>query len=184
MEEWKDIPNYEGIYEASNYGRIRTKEGKRTYSKYHGERIWKQRILKQKFQRRKDTNIKDARIILWKDGESKTFLVSRLIAMTWCVGYDESLTVNHIDGNPENNRCDNLEWISRRRNIQEGFQTGMYRTNQRKCTLVDDNGYKYHFDSLSDVSRFMGRGVHYASMCLNRGSKLVSDKGEVFKFAN
>ena len=44
-EMWKDIPNYEGIYQASTFGRIRTCEGKTTYTKRHGIRHWKQRIL-------------------------------------------------------------------------------------------------------------------------------------------
>lgn len=48
METWKDIPDYEGIYEVSDKGRVRTTENKITYSELHGERKWKQRILKQK----------------------------------------------------------------------------------------------------------------------------------------
>ena len=47
MEEiWKDIPNYEGIYQASNLGRIKTAPNKITYTKRHGVRHWKSRILK------------------------------------------------------------------------------------------------------------------------------------------
>jgi hypothetical protein len=44
MEEiWKDIPNYEGLYQASNLGRIKTAKNKTTYTKRHGERKWKER---------------------------------------------------------------------------------------------------------------------------------------------
>ena len=45
-ETWKDIKGYEGIYQASSFGRIRTVEGKTTYTERHGVRHWKSRILK------------------------------------------------------------------------------------------------------------------------------------------
>ena len=48
MENWKDVPEYEGIYEVSDQGRVRTKLGKTTYTKRHGVRKWKQRYLKNK----------------------------------------------------------------------------------------------------------------------------------------
>lgn len=48
MEDWKDIPGYEGIYQASNEGRIRSAPDKTTYTERHGVRHWKSRILKQK----------------------------------------------------------------------------------------------------------------------------------------
>ena len=47
-EIWKPIPNYEGIYEASSFGRIRTDKNKITKNKMYEVRHWKQRILKQK----------------------------------------------------------------------------------------------------------------------------------------
>ena len=45
METWKDIPGYEGIYEVSDKGRVRTAENKTTHSVLRGERKWKQRVL-------------------------------------------------------------------------------------------------------------------------------------------
>ena len=126
MEQWKMIPGYEGLYEASTYGQIRTAEGKTTSNARYPKRVWKQRILKLKYVHRKNGRLKDARVCLWKDGKEKTFLVSRLVAMTWCDGYADGLTVNHKDGNPLNNDCSNLEWISLAENIRHGFRTGLY----------------------------------------------------------
>ena len=76
---WRDIPEYEGIYQASNYGDIRTVEGKTTYTKLHGKRVWKSRVLKGKG----DHFTPGRRVSLWKDGKSKDYLVSRLVAMTF-----------------------------------------------------------------------------------------------------
>ena len=47
-ETWKDIPNYEHLYQASDIGRIRSIDGKQTFTKKHGIRTWKGRILKNK----------------------------------------------------------------------------------------------------------------------------------------
>ena len=75
MEVWKDIPNYEGIYEVSNLGRIRTHKDKITYTKRHGKRKWKQRIMKFKG----ITPKTGYRISLWKDGKQKDLLVARML---------------------------------------------------------------------------------------------------------
>lgn len=129
MEElWKDIPGYEGIYQASNMGRIRTVEGKVTYSTRHGERHWHSRVLKPKWEKRGRCRAghRDARVNLYKNKENKTLLVARLVAMAWVDGYEEGLTVNHIDCDPSNNFASNLEWVTRRENIQKGFRDGAY----------------------------------------------------------
>ena len=85
-ELWKDIPGYEGIYQASTLGNIRTCEDKTTHTERHGIRHWKQRTLKQKKCRNSKGRI-DARVSLWKDGKERTWLVSRLVGLTWCDGY-------------------------------------------------------------------------------------------------
>ena len=125
IEQWKDIPNYEGLYQASNMGRIRTCEGKITSSARFKKRVWKQRVLKQKKQARRSGRL-DCRVSLWKDGNVKTWLVARLIAMTWCKGYMPEMTVNHINCDTADNRACNLEWVTHKENILLGFQNGLY----------------------------------------------------------
>ena len=78
LEKWKCIEGYEDLYEVSNTGFIRTKEGKTTFTKRHGIRKWKQRILKDK-----TPNGRDYRIALWKDGKVKYFLAHRLVAIAF-----------------------------------------------------------------------------------------------------
>ena len=140
MEQWKAIPGYEGLYEASNLGRIRTAEGKTTSSARFPHRVWKQRIMKQKYQKRKSGSGEDARICLWKDGQEKTFLVARLVALTWCDGYTDGLTVNHKDGNPVNNCSDNLEWVSLSDNIKHAFRAGLYPQSKAPRIIASSGG--------------------------------------------
>ncbi len=155
MENWRDIPGYESIYQASDQGRIRTCEGKVTANKAFQRRVWKQRVLRQKVQKRNaSTRYADARVDLWKDGRKKTFLVSRLVAMTWCEGYADYLTVDHKDGNTLNNRADNLQWVTRGDNIRKGYAQGFY--PQIHVMLIDDAGEKKTFRSLRSAGRFLG----------------------------
>ena len=179
MEDWKYIPGYEGIYQASTLGRIRSVEGKTTITQRHGTRVWKQRILKQKVAHRKQTDKSDARVCLWKDGTYKTFLVSRLVAMAWCDGYSEGMTVNHIDGDPTNNTASNLEWVSLGDNIRHGFETGLYST-QKPCVLINSKGERTEFRSQSYASRSIGRTPSYIANCITRNRQIRAIDGEVY----
>ena len=180
-EKWRDIPGYEGIYQASNEGRIRTCEGKTTYTKRHGVRQWKQRILTPKSPKANGYR-KDLRVSLWKNGKRKDYLIARLVAMTWVDGYVEGLTVNHIDGNYLNNRVDNLEWLSIGDNIREGFKTGLYKKSQISIRLVDENDFYIDFASLAEASRYLSRSNGYLSKRI-QDSKMTATSldGEVFR---
>lgn len=173
MEEWRDIPGYEGIYEASTYGQIRTKAGKTTHTVQHGVRHWKQRTLRPKISRNKKGRY-DARVDLWKDGKCRTFLVARLVALAWVDGYKPGLTVNHRDGHTLNNRADNLEWLSLSANIRQGFEDGLYSTCHQ-IRLKSENAI-YHFDSMADASRFLDRCDGYISNCLKRGTPITDTR--------
>ena len=165
MEEevWKDIPQYEGIYQASNLGRIRTCSGKTTYTKRHGIRHWKQRIIKPKGQTYKT----GYRVSLWKDGVKKDFLVARIVATTF-LG-ESNLTVNHIDGNRFNNNVKNLEWCSIKENIQKGFETGLFDNSCKKIeiTCKETNETKV-YRSLAAASVDMKKNKGYLSLKIKR----------------
>lgn len=167
MEEWKPIPGYEGLYEASNTGRIRTSEGKTTSNAQYDKRVWKQRIMKPKHPRNKSRQ--DGRISLWKDGTQKDYLVSRLIATAWLGVPAPGMTVNHKNGNWQDNRPENLEWISLRENIQHGFQTGLYSSIQKGVVLYADSGEFIEFPSMSRADDFLGRTTGYVSLAKSRG---------------
>lgn len=178
-EQWKDIPGYEGLYQASNLGRIKTCDGKTTSNSRYEKRVWKQRIMKQKLSSCSKGRF-DYRIELWKDGKHKTWLVARLIALTWCDGYEDGLTVNHIDGNNLNNNASNLEWVTLAKNIQHGFKTGLYST-QNKCVLIAKDGEKKYFCSQTAASKYLGRNCQYVSCCISKSKTIKSANGQIYQ---
>jgi len=164
-EVWKDIPHYEGIYQASSFGRIRTIDGKITYSTRHGKRHWKGRIIKPKLENDYKTGY---RVTLWKDKRDIDYLVARLVAVTF-FGYSP-LTVNHINGNRLDNRIENLEWLSLGDNIRHGFDTGLYARSCTPIILIDKSGKIHSFRSLSQASLFLGKCSGYLS------NKMIKEK--------
>lgn len=178
MEQWRDIPGYEGIYQVSNMGRIRTCEGKTTYTERHGIRHWKQRIMKQKTWKNTKGRI-DARVILWKDGKEKTWLVSRLVGLAWCAGYADGLTINHINGNPLDNRAENLEWITLPENIKKGYEDGLFANCQHPIQLVCDE-CTMTFESMAVASRFLGRNSGYVSNNMKTNRPITAADGKQY----
>ena len=171
MEIWKDIPDYEGIYQASSLGRIRSSPNKVTYSKRHGERHWKTRILKG----RGDYITTGKRVSLWKDGACKDWLVARLVAITFLGNPPDGYTVNHKDGNRLNNNISNLEWLSLGDNIRHGFEMGLY--NAQKQVVLVRGKERLMFRSMAEESRFLGRRNGYVSDCFKYGRKALSTMG-------
>lgn len=173
MEVWKDIPNYEGIYQASSYGRIRTVEGKTTYSVRHGERHWKSRILKG----RGDNYQTGRRVNLWKDKKSKDFLVARLVALTFLGEPPKGYTVNHKDGNRFNNSIDNLEWLSLADNIRHGFENSLY---PQKSIRLTKGGKSIEFRSMSQCDKYLNRCFGYTSERMKKNGILTDKEGNKY----
>ena len=167
-EIWKDVVGYENIYEVSNLGRIRTNKNKTTYTERHGIRHWKQRILKQKFQQRVRSDKYDARVILWKDGKEKTFLVSRLVAMSFINNPYNLPQVNHIDGEPTNNNVKNLEWCTEEYNVNHAFDNELVKTAIKVKLINKNTGEEKIFNSMSKASQFMNKNVGYINCQLKR----------------
>lgn len=178
METWKDIPDYEGIYEVSNTGKVRTAIGKKTYSERHGERTWVQRELKQKVS--KDGN---HRIELYKDKKHKTWLVHRLVAIAFHPLVQGKDYVNHIDGNRRNNAAENLEWCNHKENNNHAFDTRLIKTGIQISLVHVETREEFSFRSMAKASHFLGKNDGYVSALLMKGvnfyRKYEIKKGEL-----
>ena len=108
---WKDIPGYEGLYQVSDCGQVKSCERVVTHPK-SGKLTLKEKILKPGLNPRGYHYV-----TLCKDGKVKNFLVHRLVALAFLEG-DNSLTVNHIDECKTNNHVSNLEYLSNEDNTR------------------------------------------------------------------
>lgn len=106
IENYKDVKDFEGKYQVSNFGQI--------LSLSYG-RTGKPKLLKP--QKTKDGYL---RVGLSKNGKRKSFLVHRLVAETFIPNSNNLIEVNHKDEDKTNNRTDNLEWCDRKYNMNYG----------------------------------------------------------------
>ena len=167
-ETWKDIPNYEGLYEVSDKGRVRSKEGKVTYTERHGVRKWKSRVLKEK-----NKNAREVRVDLWKDGKPKGFLVHQLVGFAFLSNPNKYKSINHLDGNPRNNNVENLEWCSDYLNINHAFDNRLIKTGKRTALISIKSGDIHNFRSISKAAEFLGRSSKYLKKYKNADGYLV-----------
>jgi len=174
METWKDIPDYEGIYEVSDKGRVRTAENKTTHSVRSGERKWKQRILKQK----SDPG-GHKRVSLWKNKRVKDYLVHRLVAMAFIESEEGKTIINHKDGVPWNNDVSNLEWCTYKENNAHAVENRLNCHADPIVLLNLVSKESHYFDSKAEASKFIGRNHGYISRLLKNGENNV-DNYEIY----
>lgn len=136
MEEmWKDIPDYEGLYQVSNMGRIRRMVFINQYTTKPMIRIRKAFALKNGY----------LAIVLHKDGGEKSCYVHRLVAEAFCEKNGGNV-VNHLDCNRQNNVASNLEWCTCLENnrytlkLNGGLKPSLSKTNTNERYINFKNG--------------------------------------------
>lgn len=120
-EIWRDIKGYEGIYQVSNLGNIKSLERKVPHVN-HGK--MKTMLVKEKIMKFSITKGYYT-VKLCKDNKYSCKRVNRLVAETFIENKENKLEVNHKDGNKLNNRVDNLEWCTRSENELHAYKTGL-----------------------------------------------------------
>lgn len=118
-----DIKDYEGLYQISNLGRVKSLPK----SDGNGNR---ERILVPEKDMRKNTQYE--RVTLSKEGKTKRFLVHRLVATTFIPNVENKPYINHIDNNGLNNSVDNLEWCTHTENMIHSSNQGRQDEVRRK----------------------------------------------------
>ena len=145
MEVWKDIVGYEGLYQVSNYGRVK--------SLNYRHKAGKQKVLK------KQMACGYHQVKLYKDGEERWCKVHRLVAEAFVDGYEVGLVVNHKNEMKTDNRSSNLEWMTQRENtISSSKHPNPVKAV--RCVELDDV-----YDSTREASRQTGCDQSSISKC-------------------
>ena len=114
-EEWKDIKGFEGYYQVSNLGRVRSLDREIYHSYNKTISHYKGSIMKLSKRRKGYLGL-----VLMKGNKQKSFLVHRLVAEAFIPNPNNYDQVNHIDENKTNNQVDNLEWCNCKYNVNYG----------------------------------------------------------------
>ena len=156
METWKAIARFEGIYEVSDQGRVKS-------LKYGKEKILKLR-----------NNNGYLKVSLRKDGHTKQLFVHRLVAEAFIPNSNNLETINHKDEVKTNNTVGNLEWMSRADNKRYSANKSVQMFDKSTGELLAT------FPSLMEVVRVTGINQSSISSCCNGNRK--SAGGYVWRY--
>ena len=184
-EVFRDVLGYEGLYQVSNYGRVKSLERKNIFycglKKEHLERPTKEKILNYN-----KSNRGYLQVCLTKDGKSKTYTVHRLVAKAFLPNLKNKRQVNHIDGNKENNSIDNLEWVTSSENNKHAFITGLNKPhNMRKVNQYDLQGnFIKQWNSITDFLKENNLNLKNSNITTCCKDKRKNAYGFIWKYAD
>ena len=153
MEEWKSIPGYEGLYEVSNLGRVRSVERCDRFNRKIVSKILKPNYVSGYL-----------RVGMYKNKTFKYYLIHRLVAQAFLPNPDNLPEVNHKDEDKSNNRVDNLEWCDRsynmnygtvqQRRIQTNINNGKYTGNSKTKEYIKEYSKKYKKEHIEHTREY------------------------------
>ena len=186
-EEWKDILNYEGMYQVSNLGKVRSLDRIRRNGVNDSDIcIQKGQMLKQAKQKASGYMF----VSLSKNGITKGFTVHRLVAQAFIPNPNRYGCVNHKDENRQNNRVDNLEWCTYKYNNNYGTKIQRYKQTMRsncgrKINQYDLEGnFIRKWDSVIEAEEYLNKKRASVGICSCCKGKLKKSYGYRWEYAD
>lgn len=199
-EIWKDIEGYEGLYQVSNKGRI--KSVARVLQRKNGVKLpLPEKILS--FTKSKPTKRHPKirySVQLWKENEKRLLSVHRVVAKAFIPNPKNKPQINHIDGDTTNNCIENLEWVTAQENVRHAFENGLIKPNLKALKskalkagevirgVHRETGGYAEFSSIHEAARALGVTVMSISNVVRHNSKCEYDKrackGYEFEYVN
>ena len=175
-EEWRDIKGFEGAYQVSNLGRVRSLDREYIGNDGHIKR-YKSRIMT-----RTDAGKGYYIVMLQYKRKKSQQRVCRLVAEAFCPNPYGYTQVNHIDENKANDCADNLEWCTPVYNTNYG--TGIQRRAKKICVPVNqytlEGIFVRRWDSITEAQNYYGSELHISACCRN---KLTQTGGYKWEYA-
>ena len=153
FEIWKDIEGYEGLYQVSNMGSVKTLRRIVAHSTGHNK-ILNEKVLKggiypngYKF------------VCLRKENTNKNIMIHRLVAQAFIPNPNNKPQVNHKDGNKLNNCVSNLEWCTPSENLKHAIDIGLVENQcriMRKVKVITPCNKVIEFNNMKQCCEFFG----------------------------
>lgn len=176
-QKWKPVKDYEKYYEVSNFGNLRSLD-RVSNAKNGSTQIRKGQLITACTNKQ---GYKQVRLI--RNGIAKNMLVHRLVMLAF-KPIKESLQVNHIDGNKENNRIDNLEWVTAKENVKHAYRTGL-NNRKNKVKQFDKEGYLIaEYTSVRIAAKLLGYQSSGISEAANGKRRNNVYKGYRWEYGN
>lgn len=141
-EEWRDIPEFEGLYQASTLGRIRSLP-RAKMDKIGRIALQCGNILK----KLNGSDTGHSQVILHKEGKAYVRAVHRLVAAAFLPNPCNYSVVNHIDGDPTNDSVENLEWCTPKHNTRHAIQKGLFKPKRHPGMYGYNPDEKYSYEA-------------------------------------
>lgn len=174
-EIWKDINGYEGLYQISNFGNVKSVDRISKHS--NGDLTLKGKLLK---------SVKNSRgylqVDLCKNGKIKKILIHRLVAQTFLPNPDNKPHIDHINTITTDNRVINLRWVTQKENINNPLTIDKKSKNLSKPIIQFSKDGKFikKWDSALDAQRELG--IKQSNICSCCKGKLKSTGGYIWRY--
>lgn len=165
-EIWKDVKGYEGLYQISNFGKVKSLE--RSVKFGHSKRIVEETLL------HPTDNGNGYKIVgLRKNGKRKNFYIHRLIAEAFIPNPLNLKYINHIDFNRSNNSVGNLEWCTQKDNVNCSRER---MRKPHKSSATTSTGHKYIY---LRNGRYRVCVPRYSERCFDTIEKALEYRGDL-----
>lgn len=159
-EIWKDIKDYEEMYQISDLGRVKSLA---RIIKHQNRHYRKDKILKTSID-----NHGYLQVNLCKNGKVKRFHVHRLVAQAFIPNPENKPQVNHIDGDRSNPRKTNLEWVTDRENKLHAYANIPRKSTKKRVLQINkDKKIIKEWESIKEAQQYLNLS-HISECCKNK----------------